>query len=183
MLTTPALMTADDVLRMPNPKDLRLELVRGELMTMAPAGFDHGAKGGLLHGRLWSYVTLHRLGIVPTSDTGYILSRDPDTMRCPDTSFVSAARIPKEPVMGFFPGSPDLVVEVLSPTDSLDEMQDKVADYLFAGTKLVWVVSPGRKSVTVYRPGQKPEWLGVGETLSGEDVVPGFSLPVADIFA
>ncbi len=182
MLTTPALMTADDVLRMPNPNDFRMELVRGELMTMAPAGFDHGAKGGVLHTALGGYVRLHRLGVVPTSDTGYILSRDPDTMRCPDTSFVSAARIPEEPVMGFFPGAPDLAVEVLSPTDSFEETELKVQEYLQAGTKLVWVVRPRLKGVIVYRPSQKPEWLGVGETLSGEDVVPGFSLPVADIF-
>jgi len=183
MPTTTALMTAAEVLRMPNPNDLRMELIRGELLTMAPAGFDQGATGGTLHVLLGSYVRAHRLGVVLTSDTGYIFTTDPDTMRCPDTSFFSSARIPKEPAMGFFPGAPDLAVEVISPSDKFEEVEEKVEDYLSVGAQLLWVVSPRRKTVTVYRPGAQPERRGVNDTLSGEDVVPGFTVQVADIFS
>jgi Uma2 family endonuclease len=150
---------------------------------MAPAGFDHGATIINIAVLLAAHVKKHKLGVVLGAETGFILARDPDTVRGADVAFVRAARLEGKPrPKSFWVGAPDLAVEVLSPDDRPGEVKQKVNDYLAAGALLVWVVDPKRKSVTVHRPNQGSEVLRASETLHGEHVVPGFKCKVADVF-
>jgi len=175
-------MTADDLLRMPS--DQRCELIEGELIPMAPAGFDHGAIITNLSLLLAMHVKKHQLGIVTGAETGFHLRRNPDTVRGADIAFVKASRVPQgaRPT-GYFPGAPDLAVEVVSPSDTVKEVEDKVDDYLQAGAALVWIVNPRRRTVTIHRRDLPPTMLREIDTLGGDDVVPGFSCSVAEIFA
>ena len=176
-------MTADELWHMPSD-DMRHELVNGELRTMAPAGFDHGAIGIELASLLHQYAKAQKLGRVLNADTGFVLRRNPDTVRAPDVAFVNAARIPPgKRTIKFFDGAPDLAVEVVSPSDTVDELDEKVSDYLTAGCQMVWVVHPKIKSVTIYRPAAQPMVLGDADSLDGQDVLPGFRCSVAEIFA
>jgi Uma2 family endonuclease len=176
-------MTADDLWRMPSG-DMRHELVNGELRTMAPAGFEHGVYGSKMYRRLVNYVEDHHLGFVVSSDTGFILRRDPDTVRAPDVAFVLASRVPAgRPTLKFFDGAPDLAVEVVSPSDTVDELEEKIGDYLNAGCQMVWVVHPKTKTITIHRPGAQPMVLREKDLLEGGDVLPGFTCSVAEIFA
>lgn len=124
----------------------------------------------------------HGLGDVVGPDTGFVLSRDPDTVRSPDIAFVRAARVPADRPKGFFPGAPDLAVEVLSPSDAMSEVEEKVDEYFAGGTELVWVVNPRRKSVNVYRRDGTSVTLRGDDTLDGGDVLAGFSGKIADVF-
>ena len=182
MTTTPQTLTAEDLWRMPDTE--RRELVKGELRTMAPAGFDHGAVITNLAFLLTQHVKANQLGLVLGAETGFLLARNPDTVRGADIAFVSNARLPAagRPT-GYFPGPPDLAVEVVSPGDTLQDVEDKVDDYLAAGTKLVWVVNPRRRTVTIHRPQETPKLLADTQTLTGDEVVPAFTCPVAEIFA
>jgi Uma2 family endonuclease len=182
MSTTTQVFTADDLWRLRND-DMRHELVQGELRTMAPAGGEHGAIGIRTAGPLWAFVEQRKLGVVVGSETGFVLARNPDTVRAPDVAFISAARVPSAGIpQKFWPGAPDLAVEVISPGDTLQEVEEKVDEWLAAGTTLVWVINPKRKRVTVYRPPRSVTILEIGEELDGQDVVPGFKCRVADLF-
>ena len=182
MSTDTRLFTAEDLWRMGG--DQRRELVRGELRTMAPAGFDHGAISNNLAFLLTKHVREHKLGgVVCTAETGYVLARDPDVVRAADASYVRADRIPPAGrTIKFFEGPPDLAVEVTSPSDSNDEVDEKVDDYLESGTRLVWVVSARRRTITIYAPNRAKQVLHENDTLTGEDVIPGFQCKVADVF-
>ena len=180
-ITTAQLLTAEDLWRLPNNQ--RRELVKGELRIMAPAGFEHGVVIQRLSIRLGTHVEKRRLGVTVGAETGFLLSRNPDTVRGADIAFVSAPRLPQgQQITGYFPGAPDLAVEVVSPNDTMAEVEDKVDEYLAAGAKLVWVVNPRRKTVTVHRPQTPPAMLGELQALTGDDVVPDFRCPVAEIF-
>jgi len=180
--TTNKLMTAEELWRMPDD-NMRHELVRGELTTMAPAGSDHGSIGlqiGILVG---GYIKTHKLGAAFATDTGFYLSRNPDTVRAPDFAFVLKHRIPPGGLpLKFFDGPPDLAVEVVSPSDTINEIEDKIADYLDSGCGLVWIVTPKRKTVTIHRPNQQPRVLRGDESITGEDVIAGFTCRVAEFF-
>jgi Uma2 family endonuclease len=181
MSTQACLITAEDLWNMPG--DQHRELVRGELRTMAPSGGEHGAIINNLAFVLTSHVRQARLGVVFGAETGFVLARDPDVVRGADVAFVQAARIPATGIpKKFWEGAPDLAVEVLSPSDSLDEIEEKVDDYLRANTPLIWVLNPRRKTVTVYRPDEKPRILSESDALTGEDVIPGFGCQVAEAF-
>jgi Uma2 family endonuclease len=159
------------------------ELVRGELVMMSPAGFDHGWIGQRLGARLSVFVEGSRLGVVTGSDTGFVLARDPDTVRAPDVAFISAARVPDSPTPGFFEGAPDLAVEVLSPSDRASDLLDKVQEWLAAGCRAVWVVDPQKKTVSIYQSRGPVRLLRTGDRLEGGEVLPGFSVAVDDIFS
>jgi Uma2 family endonuclease len=135
MSTAASTHTADELLRMPG--DQRSELVRGELRTMAPAGFDHGAIVDDPRFLLSGHVRQNTLGLMLGAETGFRLASGPDTVRAADVSFIAAARIAAagRPV-GFWPGGPNLAVEVLWPGDAAEEVEEKVDDYLAAGTRL-----------------------------------------------
>lgn len=125
-----------------------------------------------------------RLGVAFGAETGFIIRRDPDTVRAPDVAFIAAERVPagKRPAK-FWPIVPDLVVEIISPSDVRREVEEKIMDWLKAGVPLAWVVNPSQRSVTVYVPGAKPRILQSTGTLDGGDVLPGFTLPLGDIFS
>jgi Uma2 family endonuclease len=182
MSTATALLTADDLWRLPND-GMRHELVKGVLHTMAPPGFEHGVIGIKLSTPLEQHVNTNKLGLVVAAETGFLIATNPDTVRAPDIGFVRQDRIqtigiPKK----YWPGAPDLAVEVVSPGDTVFEVDDKVQEWLDAGAGLVWVVNPRRRTVTVHRPGVAPVILTTADTLDGLQVVPGFTLPVAKIF-
>ncbi|HEX7242905.1 MAG TPA: Uma2 family endonuclease [Longimicrobiaceae bacterium] len=175
--------TADELLRMPRD-GVRRELVGGELREMTPAGFRHGRIAGRIHVSLDTHVTSRQLGVVAAAETGYRLTSHPDTVRAPDVSFVRRERVEEagDPE-GYFPGAPDLAVEVVSPGDRYGEVEEKVMDWLAAGTRMVVVVHPSRRAATVYRSRSDIALLTEDDALDGGDVVPGWSLPVRDVFA
>jgi Uma2 family endonuclease len=160
----------------------RCELVRGELIMMSPAGEEHGWIAMNIGAPLGVFVRQHKLGRVYAGDTGFSIGRDPDTVRAPDVAFVRAERAGDKPAARFFPGAPDLAVEILSPSDRAGEVLAKVHDWLDAGCRAVWLVDPRTRTVTAYRSRSRITVLGIGDQLGGEDVVEGFSMPVAEIF-
>lgn len=182
MSTATQLLTADDLWNMPDHGGHH-ELVRGELRPMSPAGFDHGSVSMNLSGPLHQFVRSRKLGVVVTAETGFILARDPDTVRAPDAAFVRQERIPESGrPLKFWLGPPDLAVEIMSPGDTVFEVDEKVQEWIAGGTRLVWVVNPRQQTVTVYRPDNTARILGAGEMLDGMDVVPGFQIAVAELF-
>ena len=162
----------------------RYALVRGELQRMTPAGFDHGAVIMNLAAPLARHVKTGRLGVVCGAETGFVLERQPDTVLAPDIAFVRKARIPAggRP-RTFWNGPPDLAVEVRSPGDSRREVAEKVAAWLASGALAVWVVDPSDASVTIHLPRRKPRRLAEDDALDGAPLLPGFRLPVEEIFA
>jgi Uma2 family endonuclease len=176
-------MTADDLLHLPDD-GFRYELVRGYLQKMAPAGSNHGAIAMNLAGPLHQYVRANRLGKVYAAETGFLIARNPDTVRAPDSAFVRQERVERTgDVPGFWPGAPDLVVEVVSPGDLYTEITEKVADWLAAGTQLVIIVDPRRQTLAIHRSPTEMQTLTINDTLDGDPVVPGWTLPVRDVFA
>ena len=176
------LITADDLLRLPDD-GMRHELVEGELRTMAPPGWQHGKFSMRAAVSLSNYVEPRGLGQV-VGEVGFLLTSNPDTVRGPDAAFVARDKIvaTDEPT-GYWLGAPDLVVEVISPNDVYKEVDEKVAEWLAHGVRLVFVVNPRHRTVAVHRPNQPVRILTEDDTLDGEDVVPGWSLPVRALFA
>lgn len=182
-MATTVPLTADDLLRLPDD-GLPHELVKGELRTMTPAGGRHGVISALLTELLNHHVRVNRLGVVTTEGTGFRLARDPDTVRCPDVSFVSRTRVPPDEIgQGIIEGAPDLAVEVLSPSDTVFEIEEKVEEYLAAGARAVWVVNPKHRRVTVYAHSAPPRVLHEDDALEGGEILPGFTCPVREIFS
>lgn len=174
--------TAEELLRMPDD-GYRYELVRGELRKMAPAGSEHGHIAGEVLAELRNHVKANGLGRTYVAETGFEIYSDPDTVRAPDAAFVSRERVEATGrVTGYFPGAPDLAVEVVSPNDTHSEVVEKALEWLEAGCRMVLVVEPKRKTVTVYRSREDICILAEGEVIDGADVVPGWRLPVAEIF-
>jgi Uma2 family endonuclease len=181
--TTTKLVTADELLMMPDD-GFHYELVRGELKRMSPTGDEHGRVTMELAAPLHAHVKRNQLGRVYAAETGFKLESDPDTVRAPDIAFVRAERIQaRGRVEGYGEGAPDLAVEVLSPGNTKREMAEKVEDYFAAGARLVWIVSLKLKTVTVYRSLTDIVTLTEKDTLDGGEVVPGFQIPVTEIFA
>jgi Uma2 family endonuclease len=159
-----------------------LELVKGVPVEMSPTGEAHGIVSMWLGFLILSYVEQNDLGAVTAAETGYTLSSDPAIVRAPDVGFIAKARLTSPSSEKYFPGAPDLAVEVVSPNDKAGVIHDKVIDFLRAGTRLVWVVYPDSKTVMAYQPDADAHLYASGETLDGGDVLPGLSLPVSDIF-
>jgi len=182
-MSTTTLTTADQLLRMPD-NGCRYELLAGELKMMSPAGWKHGVIAGRLHGWLFQHVEQHSLGTIFTAETGFLLGRDPDTVRTPDVAFVRNEHFPEEePAEAYWPGAPDLAVEVVSPRDTVQDVDDKVKAWLTAGAMMVWVVNPNLRNVTVYRSATDIKTVTERDDLDGEDIVTGFRCPVAAVFA
>src|SRR5437867_10038133 len=177
----PAPLTAEEVLALSIP-DKRVELVRGVLIVREPAGYAHGRVAMNLAVRLATYVELAAAGQLFAAETGFTLARGPDTVRAPDIAFIRRERLPDLDPAGFPDLAPDLVVEVLSPGDRPGEVLAKVADWLSAGTPLVWTIDPERRLARVYRHDGTEAFLTSAQALDGEDVLPGFSCPLEAIF-
>jgi Uma2 family endonuclease len=182
MSTTPTLATADELFMLPDD-GFRYELVKGELRRMPPTGSEHGVmamNAALVIGR---FVKAHSLGAVFAAETGFKIASDPDTVRAPDLAFIRRERIPEAGLpRGFWPGAPDLAVEVISPSDTYTEVEEKVNDWLDAGSRLVLVLNPRTRTVTVYRSPTEVARLTESDTLDGGEVLPGFRCRVAELF-
>ncbi|MYC30515.1 MAG: Uma2 family endonuclease [Chloroflexi bacterium] len=182
-MTTTTTITAEQLSRMPD-NATRRELVRGELREMAPAGNVHGRVAMKAGWRLAQHVESHNLGVVYAAETGFILARNPDTVRAPDVAFVRQEVVDAmSGVVGYLPCAPDLAIEVISPGDSYTEVNEKVMEWLGAGSRMVVTVDPRRRIVTVYRSRHDIEILTEEDTLSGGDVVEGWELPLSELFA
>jgi Uma2 family endonuclease len=180
MVATAPITTAEQLFQAP---DLgRCELVRGELIMMSPAGSEHGAIALLVGSALLDFVKSHSLGAVLGAETGFQIASDPDTVRAPDVAFIRADRIGERLPQGFFPGAPDLAVEVLSPGDRASEVIAKVDDWLSAGCRAVWVIDPKTRIVIVYHGSRNAVILTATDILDGGDLLPGFRRLVAEIF-
>ena len=175
-------MTAEELLAMPDD-GYRYELVRGELRKMAPAGHVHGREGNRVNVSLSNHVYENDLGETYLAETGFVLARSPDHVRAPDVAFVRRERVEEVgDAEGYFPGAPNLAVEVISPNDRYTQVEEKVADWLNHGALMVIVVNPRNRTVQVHTSNGVTE-LTEADTLDGGDVVPGWSMPVADIFS
>ena len=182
MATRAGLVTAEELLDMPDD-GYQYELVRGELRKMAPAGARHSNIGMTVGTSLNFHVMSNNLGTVFGADGGFLLERNPDTVRAPDVAFVRRERMEEVGLMdSYWPGPPDLAVEVISPNDRYTEVVEKVEEWLKAGTRMVVVVDPRRKVAAVHRSGREPVTLAEGAVLDGDDVVPGWRMALGDIF-
>ena len=155
-----AWMTADCLAALPDDS-FQYELDEGELIIMAPAGARHGRAERELFVKLYHLAQEPGLGEIFPSDTGFILSENPDTVRCPDIAFVRSERLPletrgEEDQEGFLVGPPDLAVEVQSPSQSPADLRRKTQQYLDAGAQTVWVIYPRHKAAEIYESGQEP---------------------------
>jgi len=159
------------------------ELIDGRIVEIMPANFDHGEYAGVIFSKLLPFVREHKLGRVSV-EAGFILRRsaDGDTVRGPDVVFVEASRLEGVDTSKFVEGAPTLAVEVISPSNLWFEVEDKVQLYFESGTKVVWLVDPKRRSVTVRRPDGAPATYIEGDIVPGGAILPGFELPVKDIF-
>lgn len=173
-MTTSALLTAEELLQLSIP-DKHVELVRGVLVVREPPGGRHGRIAMNIAVELGTHVRTHQLGVVYAAETGFTLSRRPDTVRAPDVGFIRRDRLPSPEPIGYPELAPDLVVEVLSPGDRPGEVLAKIADWLSAGTTLVWVIDPDRRIARVYRQDGSEAIVTAEAALDGEEVVPGFS--------
>ncbi len=177
---TSDITNADELL---NAGDIgRCELIRGELVMVTPAGGEHGRITMEIGARIAVHARERNLGVVYAAETGFVIETDPDTVRAPDCAFIAKDRVPPRAKRGFVRVVPDLVVETVSPDDTASAVLDKVQQWLGAGCRLVWVVEPETRTVTVCRPGGAARVLPEDESLDGEDVLPGFSLHVDALF-
>jgi Uma2 family endonuclease len=181
MTATKRLMTAEELARISIP-DKAVELIRGHLVVREPPGTSHGGVAADLAYELSAYVRRQRLGRVFAQDTGFKIACDPDTVRGPDVAFVSRERLAQVPATGYAELAPDLVVEVLSPGDRAGEVLAKIGEFLAAGTRLAWLLDPRRREGRIFRPDASVTVIGPDGALDGEDVLPGFSCPLATVF-
>lgn len=175
-------MTAEDLWRLPDDGQ-RHELVYGELRTMAPSGGEHGRVTSNVHDSLSPYVRARRLGRAFAAETGFLLAQGPDLVRAPDVAFVRRERVEAAGrVRGYWPGAPDLAVEVVSPNDRPGDIDEKVRTWLAHGTAMVAVVYPDERRVRLHEPGHQPRDLTETDSLDGGAVVPGWTVQVRDFF-
>jgi Uma2 family endonuclease len=179
MTTASQLVTAEQLLGMPPGEPC--ELIAGEVVMMTPAGGEHGAIAAEITRLLGNHAVRDRLGIVYSGEAGFVITRDPDTVRVPDVAFVRRDR-QATPPRGFVPGAPDLVVEVISPTDRMADVDTKTHAWLEGGAGIVWIVLPDTRSVIVHRTGRPPRILNAQDIITGEEVLPGFQCRVAEFF-
>ena len=182
MSTAVETITAEELLNMPDD-GLRHELIRGELKRMPPPGYTHGRVAMKLGWRLAQHVETNNLGVVCAAETGFVLSRDPDTVRAPDCASVSRDRLAAiGDVEGYLPGAPDLAVEVISPGDTYTEVEEKAIEWLANGSAMVLALNPRKRTVTIYRSMTDITILDQNAILDISDVVPDFKVSVKDLF-
>ncbi len=183
MIDAPAPVTAADLLAKSKDSSHRYELMKGNLLTFPLANADHGAIALTIGATIHLFAEDHCSGSAFGSGAGFLLTRSPDTVRAPDAAFVSQARLPESGVpAGYFPGAPDLAVEVVSPGDTAGEVEEKVQMWLAHGASLVWVIYPATRTVTVYRRDGSATVLHDDDLLDGEGVLPSFSFAVSRLF-
>jgi Uma2 family endonuclease len=174
------IQTADQLLR---AQDVgRCELIRGKFRALDPASYEHGRAAMTLGSLLAQFVRVESLGTVFAAETGFWIARDPDTVRAPDAAFVRSSRSPG-PSHGYYEGAPDLAVEVRSPDDRTGYVREKTAEWLESGVVVVWNVDPIARTVTVHERDSRPVRLREPDVLLCPSLLPGFEVPVAEIFA
>jgi Uma2 family endonuclease len=174
------LQTAQDLLRFREPGKTA-ELVRGVLVVREPPSTSHGGRAARLTVRVGAFVEREGLGEIFAQDTGFQIEREPDTVRAPDLAFVHRDRLAQIQQEGYAEIAPDLVAEILSPSDRPGEVLEKVGQWLSAGVRLVWVVDPARQHARVYRADGSVSIVGPDEELDGEQVLPGFRCRLGEI--
>ncbi len=174
-------VTADEFLRM-SADGVRRELIRGEVREMPPPGEEHGWVTGKVNAIAGHFILERKLGRFVAAETGFLIGRDPDTVRAPDFAFTRTERLAGPATKGYAAIPPDLIIETLSPDDRPREVAEKVAEWLRWGVALVWVIDPAHRSVAVHRSGKDVVVLEDGQFLEGEDVLPGFRLAVEEIW-
>lgn len=175
------LMTAEELLRLRLPGK-RTELVRGRLVVREPGGRHHGAVANELAYRITAFVKAGDLGRVYAAETGFQIESEPDTVRAPDVAFLAKTRLPDVEPRGYSGWAPDLAVEVLAHDDHPAKTLEKVAQWLMAGVRLVWVVDSEKRTARVYRADGSETLLGPDDALGGEDILPGFRCTLADLW-
>lgn len=175
------LVSAEELLAMPDD-GVRRELIAGELMEMTPGGGEHGQLAVELMTVVGGWVRTNRLGRCFAAKTGFRLASDPDTVRAPDGAFICAARVPEPIPAGFMTVVPDLVLEVVSPNDRRRDVLAKVGDWLEAGVQVVWVLWPEERRLTVFRSASDICVVESSDTLTCESLLPGFALPLRELF-
>lgn len=168
--------------KMTPPEDGRLELVDGEVVRWTFPTPKHNRIEGRLYRLLQDFAEPLGLGLVFSSDAGYILSREPPTLRGPDVSFLRAERAEVIDFEENIPGAPDLAVEILSPNDKAIEVRKKVDQYLAAGARAVWVLYPETREVEVSEPDRRRHVLAADDVLEAPEILPGFRIAVRDLF-
>jgi Uma2 family endonuclease len=157
------------------------ELIRGRVVELIPPGGRHGRIQASIAHRLTGFVLSAEIGTV-YGEVGFVIERNPDTVRVPDVAFVEGGRLENVDETRYLPFAPDLAVEVVSPSDTFPYIEEKAAQWLAAGSRMVWVVEPESRRVFVYRNAEPREDLSESDTLDGGEVLPGFTTPVADCF-
>ncbi len=176
-------MTAEQLLRYRH-EPYRQELIAGRLYEMEPTGAEHGVVEGRIYALLTRHVEATSLGTTFVGEVGFQIASDPDTVRAPDVAFVTKERVDAIGIpRGFWPGPPDLAVEVVSPGDSHSAVEGKAMQWLDGGTRAVVAVDPLRRTATVYRARQDIRVLSASEPLDLGDVVPSWSPSVGAFFA
>lgn len=182
--TAQRLVTAAELLHLPDPGDgVRFELVSGVLVRMSPSSVRSNAISIRIAHLMLGFVDDHDLGAVGGSEGGFRLKADPDTVRAPDVWFIRKDRIPAGGIPDdFWPGAPDLAAEVLSPTDRTADIWRRVGEYLEAGARLVWVLDPKTQSAVAFPADSLPVIIPADGVLDGGAVLPGFVLPLREVF-
>lgn len=178
-MVTTKFLTADDLFQL--GPDASYELIEGELIEVNPAGGIHGEVAARVAILVGSYVLANRLGKVYINDTGFVLQQNPDTVLGPDIAFVRRLRLPKSP-LAYIEVAPDLVVEVVSPSNTRPAIARKTRIYLEAGVERVWVVDPIRLEFKVIRADDREDSYGIDDVVPGGDLLPGFELRFRDLF-
>lgn len=160
----------------------RSELVKGELVRMSPAGHPHGFYEVNFGAILFNFVREHKLGRVIGGEVGIYTGRDPDTIRAADVAFISNERMSQVQSQSYLDVAPELVIEILSPSDSWMMVSQKIEEYFTSDVVQIWIADPKRQQVDVYASPTDFERFSAGDTLSGGDVLPGFSVAVAELF-
>ena len=175
-------LTADELLALPDDGN-RYELVKGGLIQMSPTGHEHGIVALHIAAALHDFVKANNLGASYAAETGFLITRNPDTVRAPDAAYVRKERLEAAgAIKSFWVGAPDLAVEVVSPGDTVREVEEKVAEWLEAGALMVWIVSPRLRTVTSYRSLTEIVTFTEKDQLKADDILPGFQIDVRELF-
>jgi Uma2 family endonuclease len=173
------LMTGEELFRRPDLGPC--ELVNGRIVPLPPTGADHGFVESRLTRRLSAYAEDTGRGEVMSGEAGIYIRRNPDTVRAPDAAFISNERLAQRKSPSFLDVAPELVVEVLSPDDRWSEVTEKIEDYFEAGVARVWIVDSKTRKLHAYRSPTESEQFGEGQTLTDEEILPGFRLVISEL--
>ena len=181
-IATDKKILTDEEFRGLSEDDSHYELINGEVVDMGNSGMEHGNISAYLCGLIELYARPKKLGVTCDSSTAFSLKSG--NKRSPDISFISKDRLLglKRLPKGYFQGAPDLAVEVISPNNTFEELHQKIVEYFENGCRLVWVIHPDEKSILVYHKPQPDKLLQSTDHLDGENILPGFTLAVADLF-